>query len=73
MTITRAGLGFTIECDKSRCSHSDDSDSDDFGDAKDEFKDGGWKTYKDKDGDWCNTCPSCAEEQQRGDDIEDLK
>jgi hypothetical protein len=51
--------GYTLSCD--HCGEDDDELFDDFQDAVDYKKDedNGWRTIKDKNGDWCELCRTC--------------
>jgi len=53
-------ITYVMDCDK--CSENFDTDETEFMAAKERAKSEGWKTYKNKQGDWEDSCPSCFED-----------
>jgi hypothetical protein len=49
--------GFTLTCDY--CGDAADEWFDEFHEAVDYRKEYGWRTIKDKDGEFCDLCPAC--------------
>ena len=48
------------------CSESTETDHIDFGDAWDQAKAAGWRSYKGPDKKWAHSCPSCTEDFAKG-------
>lgn len=73
MTIECGGGMIFIECDKSRCTNSEHYDNNNFNEANSFFRDQGWRNRRCNDGSWENICPDCIEDEEKGNNIEDLK
>lgn len=54
-------MGFDIECDTCGETEYLDFDWEDFQGAIAEAKQRGWKSYKNKDGEWCHKCLTCQD------------
>lgn len=66
MAIERNRWGFdgeiTFSCDEKHCYEEYHADTSNFNAALEKMKAEGWKVKKDKDGEWCHTCPGCQED-----------
>lgn len=56
--IERNGDSLVIFCD--HCSEEEPASTNDWNEAMAEWKEKGWRTYKEK-GEWENKCPTCME------------
>ena len=65
MTIERVAGYVVFHCDK--CSESLDTEDEDFTEAWQGAKSEGWRSFKNKRGQWEHSCPSCTEEFRQRD------
>ena len=52
----------TVRCDHAKCNEFRESDEQSFASAWEEFKQAGWRRFKDADGEWADRCPACVED-----------
>ena len=58
MAINQIHKDYYVECDE--CKQAEDLDVVDFEEAVAEVRHMGWRTRKNKNGDWENVCPDCS-------------